>query len=94
MDKWEKVVTFKRKLTDLKRGCTLEELQECLECDRATVYRIKDLTEMLFDIDIIKDKHTKKFRFYFENIELPVLLWLWFKKFGLATIGHYHICNN
>ncbi len=71
MDKWEKVVTLKRKLTDLKYGCTLEELQDCLECDRATVYRIKDLAEMLFGIDIIKDKQTKKFRFDFE---------LWLKK--------------
>ncbi len=69
MDKWEKVVTFKRKLTDLKHGCTLEELQDCLECDRAKVYRIKDLAEILFGIDIIKDKQTKKFRFDFENSE-------------------------
>jgi hypothetical protein len=70
MNKWEKVVTLKRKLTDLKHGLSLEELQDCLECDRATVYRVKDLAEMLFGIDISKDKQTKKFRFDFENSEM------------------------
>jgi predicted DNA-binding transcriptional regulator YafY len=77
MDKWEKVVTLKRKLTDLKHGLTLEELQEFLECDRATVYRIKDLAGMLFGIDIIKDKQTKKFRFDFKNSELIMDILKW-----------------
>jgi hypothetical protein len=46
MDKWEKVVTLQRKLIDLKHGLSLEELQDCLECDPAMVYRIIDIAEI------------------------------------------------
>jgi predicted DNA-binding transcriptional regulator YafY len=41
---------------------------------------------MLFGIDIIKDKQTKKFRFDFKNSELTELPGLWFKKSELEAL--------
>jgi hypothetical protein len=38
MDKWEKVVTLKRKLTDLKDGLSLAELLKYFGCDCSTIH--------------------------------------------------------
>lgn len=87
MDKWEKTVTLQRELLKHKNGCTLEYLMEKLgNCDRSTVYRTKDLAELIFGVDIIRDIQTKKFRFDFCNGELTELPGLWFKKSELEAL--------
>jgi proteasome accessory factor C len=87
MDKWEKVVTFQRELYKNKLGRSLDHFKELFDnCDRSTVYRIKDLTELLFGIDIIYDKKTCKFRFDTKNGEITELPGLWFKKSELEAL--------
>ena len=74
MDKWEKIVTLQRELIRHKNGCTIDYLIEKMErCNRSTVYRIKELAEIVFGVTIIRDSKSKKFRFDLSKGELTEL---------------------
>ena len=87
MDKWEKIVTLQRELIRHKNGCTIDYLIERMErCNRSTVYRIKELAEIVFGVTIIRDSKSKKFRFDLSKGELTELPGLWFKKAELEAL--------
>ena len=87
MDKWEKAITLQRELLKNRHGCSLQYIIEKFEhCNRSTVYRTKELAEMLFGVDIIKDKKTKNFRLDLHDGDLTELPGLWFKKSELEAL--------
>lgn len=87
MDKWEKLVTLQRELIKHRNGCRLEHLMEKMDdCDRSTVYRIKDLAEIIFGVGIIRDQQNRKFRFDFADGEMTELPGLWFRKSELEAL--------
>jgi proteasome accessory factor C len=81
-------------LINHKHGCSLSNIQDLLECDRSTVYRTKDQAELVFDVDIILDKNTKKYRFDTQDGQLTELPGIWFKKSELEALICLQIAMN